>query len=103
MTDNDNFTVSLTSIITGNLTDFIKPPQGGTEYKFIWELLEVSNDTVEFVATDSFSATSQLAPTIEMCACENGGVCTLDGVTNLDQNPIVMNCNCPDGESGHAP
>lgn len=97
VTDGDNFTVRLSSTPSGNLTNLIPPAEGEISYKFLWGLQEVTNDFVVFIATDSFNASSQLIPRVEICACENGE-CTLEGIINLDQNPVILNCLCPDGE-----
>ena len=49
------------------------------------------------VATDSMNVVSTLSPTIEICACQNGGNCTLDGVLATGQDIIIMLCECPPG------
>ena len=93
VTDSDNFTVSVMGETPVNAileTD-------GTLYTFRWTLASPDNISVAFSAVDSLQARSVLNPQVEICACEFGGNCTLDGVLDLDADPVVMNCECPEG------
>ena len=36
-------------------------------------------------------------PVVQLCACENGGNCTTDGLLVNDFSFIILNCNCPEG------
>ena len=66
------------------------------EYVFRWKLQEVMTEPLVFVANDTRGASSIFVPTVEVCACVNGGNCTLDGLLTSDPT-IVMNCICSDG------
>ena len=36
-------------------------------------------------------------PVVQLCACENGGNCTTDGLLTNDFSFIVLNCECLEG------
>lgn len=91
--DGGNFNVSL----LGETPDNTELVTDGTMYTFRWMLASPDNISVAFTAVDNLQARSVIDPQVEICACENGGTCTLDGVLDLDADPIVMNCECPEG------
>ena len=93
VTDSDNFTVS----VMGETPFNASLETVGTVYTFRWVLASPDNISVAFSAVDSLLARSVLNPQVEICACENSGTCTLDGILDLDADPIVMNCECPEG------
>ena len=69
-----------------------------TTYNFTWSLSDpnhVSNLT--FYASDSSGAVGVLSPEIVVCACQNGGNCTTEGVLSAQNNVLIMNCICPSG------
>lgn len=66
------------------------------EYEFCWTLQEITTEPLVFVANDTRGAFSVFVPTVEVCACVNGGNCTLDGLLTSDAT-VVMNCVCNDG------
>ena len=69
-----------------------------TTYTFTWRLTDpnyVSNLT--FYASDSSGAVGVLSPEIVVCACQNGGNCTTEGVLSAQNNVLIMNCICPSG------
>ena len=66
-------------------------------YTFSWTVVEVIDFSIMFVAVDSMDAVSILSPLIEICACQNNGSCTRDGVLNTDENIIDMQCECTPG------
>ena len=69
-----------------------------TTYTFTWRLSDpnhVSNLT--FYASDSFGVVGVLSPEIVVCACQNGGNCTTEGVLSAQNNVMIMNCICPSG------
>ncbi len=35
---------------------------------------------------------------IQICGCENGGNCTIDGISETSANPLILICNCPEGK-----
>ena len=89
----DNFTVEVVGGLppSSSLTD-----DGEGSYTFRWTLQEPTTDELSFAAVDSEGAASLLTPTVEVCACKNGGNCTI-----LGQRPsgstFTMSCNCPKG------
>ena len=96
VTDEDeNITVSVLGDLPMN--SFLEQDDPST-YIFHWNLMQIENTTVTFFAIDTVNATSTLAPVVEMCACMNGGNCTLDGIIDPDTTPVVMNCDCPGGK-----
>ena len=36
-------------------------------------------------------------PIVQLCACENGGNCTTDGLPVNDFSFVLLNCECPEG------
>ena len=66
-------------------------------YIFSWTIPKVDNISLAFYATDSLNATSILSVQLQICACSNGGNCTLIGLSNSDAQSVVMNCDCPKG------
>ena len=66
------------------------------EYEFRWTLQEITSDALVFVANDTRGASSVFVPTVEVCACVNGGNCTLDGLLTSEAT-VVLNCVCSDG------
>ena len=93
VTDSDNFTVS----VMGETPFNASLETDGTVYTFRWLLASPDNISVAFSAVDSLQARSVLNPQVEICACVNGGTCTLNGILDLDADPVVMNCECPEG------
>ena len=80
-------------------------PEGSTleeidegEYVFRWTLQEVTTKSLVFIANDSARASSMFAPIVHICACLNGGICTLNGPIS-GSTTIIMNCNCNEGIS----
>ena len=48
-------------------------------------------------ASDTMGAISTLSPRVEICACQNGGNCTLNGLLGIDTNVVDMLCQCDQG------
>ena len=78
-------------------------PQGSTleeveegKYIFRWILLEVVTKSLIFIANDSMGASSMFVPIVHICACVNGGICTLSGPLS-GSTTIIMNCHCNEG------
>ena len=67
------------------------------EYVFRWSPQQVFFSSLTFVANDSSGATSVFTPIVEVCACVNGGNCTLDGVLTSNIT-IIMACQCSQGK-----
>ena len=89
----DNVTLSVQGehLENSNL-DFI----GDGEFEFNWNLLEITTEPLVFIATDSSGASSTFTPTVEICACANGGNCTRDGLLTSNMT-IILNCQCHEG------
>ncbi len=76
---------------------------GNGQYSFTWELGSVAAArAIPFVASDDLGAMSMLIPVVEVCACQNNGLCVFEGIyTELAILPqgdhVVMNCICTEG------
>ncbi len=90
----DNFTLSIQDGVPDS--PILEKISDG-EYFFMWTLQQVTNETLVFIATDTRGAASVFVPTVEICACVNEGVCTLDGLLTSNTT-VVMNCLCSEGE-----
>ena len=66
-------------------------------YSFSWTLQEPVDMSLIFIATNSMNAFSLITPRIEVCACSNGGTCTLDGILSIQNNSVILACECPEG------
>ena len=69
----------------------------GKVYIFSWKVSEIKDYSLTFVAVDSMNTVSTLSPQVEICACQNNGVCTLEGILGIMGNVIDMGCECPPG------
>ncbi len=90
----DNFTV----VVQGGLPDnsvLEKLSEG--KYVFQWTMNKIVAEPLKFLANDSKGAASILAVTLEICACANGGNCTLDGLLSSNNEVIILNCLCMKG------
>ena len=90
----DNFTLHLDGGLPENST---LEKVGKQEYVFRWNLHQITDRTLDFIATDTREATSAFMPRVEICACNNGGVCTLTGIIS-DKPTVTMNCQCSEGK-----
>lgn len=89
----DEFTLS----IQGGLPENSELEEGEEgEYVFRWTLQEITTDPLVFIANDTDGVASVFVPIVEVCACVNGGNCTLDGLLSSAAT-VVMNCLCSDG------
>ena len=86
----DNFTLELQGGLPSDST-LEKISEG--EYIFSWNLTETTDRTLEFVANDTRGAATVFIPRVEVCPCQNGGICTLNGI-DTDDATVVMNCQC---------
>ena len=66
-------------------------------FAFRWIPQEVTTQPLVFVAGDSRNASRAFTPRVEICACLNGGNCTLDGLLTNNAT-IIMNCQCSQGD-----
>ena len=93
--DTSNFNVT----IEGGAPDgAILSDIGDGEYSFKWtpEVIPLIS-SLSFVAMDSAGAASQHSPSVQVCACFNGGECTEEGVLNIEDPIIILTCLCPEG------
>ena len=66
-------------------------------YIFTWILQQIQNISLTFYAVDSLNATAQLSIPVLICACQNGGNCTLNGLIDVGIKSVVMMCECSKG------
>ena len=91
----DNFTLSVEGGLPHNST-LESISQSDANFIFRWTLHHVTYDPLIFLAVDSRGASTTFTPTVEICACVNGGICSLDGVLSNNAT-VVMNCQCTRG------
>lgn len=92
--DGDDFSVG----VVGDplMSSFLINKSDGV-FEFRLTLRELTDLSLTFFAMDSLNASSTLSPRLEVCACANGGECSLEGLLNTDAATEVMNCICPPG------
>ena len=72
---------------------------GDGEFLFRWNLQSVTNTPLIFVANDSSGASSMFVPIVEICACENGGLCTEENLPTTDMTNVnIKICLCGEGK-----
>lgn len=89
----DNFTLSIRG---GQPVNSILEKIEEEEYVFRWNLMELTNKPLVFVAIDSRGASSAFSPVVEVCACVNGGNCTREGLITSNAT-IILKCMCTEG------
>ena len=89
----DEFSLTVTGGLPQN--SVLEEIANGT-FEFKWTLQEITYEALVFVANDSRGAAALFTPTIEICACVNGGNCTLDGLITNNAT-VLMNCECTEG------
>lgn len=68
---------------------------------FDWTPMNVTNVTLDFVATDSKNSSSVLTVIINMCKCENNGGCDFSQFIGDSSGPLrIVGCNCSDQFEG---
>ena len=95
VTDDDNFTLSVA--MAGVSTELIDTMVNGV---FIFRITLPAADsgfTLDITATDDEGASSLFSPQVQICACLNGGNCTIDGILNPTADPLLLRCICPLG------
>ena len=95
----DDFTLTVEGGLTGaDISELMSVSEGAFLYRIaIFDLPQLENSPLVFRATDIREATSTFIPTLEVCACVNGGQCTLDGTGSIDAT-VIMSCICPEGK-----
>ena len=76
---------------------------GNGTYTFTWTLdtLPMNFSGLSFVAIDSVGAASIHSPSLQLCACFNGGECTDEGILSVDGSLVTMTCICNEGTYVH--
>eukprot|EP00731_Ephydatia_muelleri_P017659 Em0010g757a len=97
-----SFTVNATNkfIITviGNLQGNLTNRNGLYSFSIIYS--NTTAATISFLANDTLGSAAMLTPQLQICTCKNGGTCTQDGILNVEQNPLTLNCQCPPAWTG---
>ena len=74
----------------------------GDSYTITWtpaDNTSVLNLTIVAVDPNLENISSIFNPVVQLCACENGGNCTTDGLLANDFSFVILNCMCPEGTS----
>ena len=74
----------------------------GDSYTITWtpaDNTSVLNLTIVAVDPNLENISSIFNPFVQLCACENGGNCTTDGLLANDFSFVILNCVCPEGTS----
>ena len=82
------------TIVNGELGELVRDENDVSQYTFILTPTQSLDRTILFLATDDMSASTQYEPRIEFCSCQNGGMCTLNGLLDQTANPVDLNCIC---------
>jgi len=71
----------------------------GDSYSITWTTDNSTVLNLTIVANDPSkeNVSSMFTLTVQLCACENGGNCTTNGLLNTDSTFVVLNCECPAG------
>lgn len=94
VTDTNDFSVMIDGGMPdgGDLTD-----DGAGTYTFTWTPEAIPTRGLSFVATDDLGAATLHSPFVQVCACVNGGECTLDGVPSTLELIQNLPCVCNEG------
>ena len=74
----------------------------GDSYTITWtpaDNTSVLNLTIVALDPNLENISSIFNPFVQLCACENGGNCTTDGLLGSDFSFVILNCVCPEGTS----
>ena len=97
-TATDSGSVTVVPAVQGLASNIYTFSTDNNTYSFSLTLMEPTNISVSFIATDDMNAVSTISPRVEICACQNEGVCTLDGILAADTSSVDMRCECPEGK-----
>ena len=94
----DDFTFTFEGgLASADVSELTKLSDGEFVYRIaLFDLPTLETSPLVFHANDSRGAVSSFIPSLEVCACINGGECTLDGTEGIDAT-VIMNCICPEG------
>ena len=76
----------------------------GDSYTITWtpaDNTSILNLTIVAMDPNNDNISSFFDPVVQLCACENEGNCTTDGLLANDLSFIVLNCECPEGIYAH--
>ena len=96
--DSNQFNISLIGGLPDNAT-LSQSTEDSTEFVFKWFPREIINISLIFEAEDNFEAMSIHNVQVQVCACENGGNCTTEGLLSVTGSTLVLNCQCPEGRN----
>lgn len=71
---------------------------GDGTYTFIWTPTSIPTEELSFLAMDELGAGTIHSPLVQVCACFNGGECTLQGVPSTTRRIQNLNCLCTEGK-----
>lgn len=71
---------------------------GDGNYLFTWNLEQITYRPLVFLASDSRGATTSFVVKVQVCACVNGGLCTLEEVLSANTT-VIMKCICNEGKN----
>ncbi|KAL5468857.1 hypothetical protein EMCRGX_G029980 [Ephydatia muelleri] len=97
MDDEETYTVGVVGGIPAgaNITYYKE------NYTFTWILHQIQNVSLTFYISDSLNVTTQLSVQVRICACQNRGNCTLNGLNYItDAHSVIMNCECSKAYNG---
>ncbi len=94
VSDSNNFTVAIDELMPQGSQLF---DDGNGRYTFRWRPESSPSTILSFVAVDELGAATLHSPVLHVCACFNGGQCTLEGVPSTDQLIQNLTCICPEG------
>lgn len=95
VTDNTTFAVRIDG---GAPQDGFLSDDGEGRYTFRWIPEANPNRTLSFIAEDELQASTLHSPVLQVCACFNGGECTLEGVISTNELLLNLICICPEGK-----
>ena len=70
---------------------------GAGTYTLTWTPGAVPTSGLTFVAMDAAGAASLHSPSVQVCACFNGGECTEQGVLSIGEPLMTLTCLCDEG------
>ena len=71
---------------------------GAGTYTFKWTPIAIPTTELTFLAVDQLGAATVHTPFVQVCACFNGGECTLQGVPSTNRLIQNLTCLCTEGK-----
>ncbi len=90
-TNHFNVTIDGGTPIGGILSD-----DGKGTYTFRWTPTSSPEKPLSFIAMDTIGAATLHEPVLRVCACFNGGECTMEILKNKTIETLI--CNCTEGK-----